>query len=236
MTASFTHISLSNTVNCSQCKKSLSACQCAPNTFTSNLTSFTTSNTSYNYNSIYTNTFTCSGCGNAFGNCSCSYTLQQPLIQPAIMPSTTWTTWNTISSHETISDYIVRSIQQEDEYPATGLLNVLHFDKAEGLYMKGGSLLLPMEYKECFYRLRKAGGYNLWQLRSPLSFRIDLAHTDAPTKQPHFFTLADIEDFTTKGEKTIEITTPFFQEIVDQLELIRLVEIQDTFTKLLRRL
>lgn len=242
MNANFTHISLSNTVNCTSCKKTLSSCNCQPSTFTSNLTSFTTANYGSG-NSSYTNypTMTCSGCGNALTNCSCfqttPYIINQPsVIQPTVTWPNVWTTHTTVDLSEKVTDYVVRAIQTDDEYPATGELRIIDYDKNLGLYMKGSSLLLPSDLKDCFYQLRRTSSLNLWQLRSPISFRIDLAHKDAPQRQPHFFTLVDIEDVFTKGEKTIELSAPFFQEITDQLELVRLIEIQDTFTKLLRRL
>lgn len=248
MNASFNHISLSNTVNCAQCQKTLSSCKCQPASFTSNLTSFTTSNyaANSNFNTGLTGTgytgwqMTCSGCGNVLTSCSCN--MNTPYIQnaPFVTPTITWpqNSWSTttIDLAERINDYIVRAIQTEDEFPATGELKVVEYDKERGLYLKGSSLLLPIDYKECFYQLRRTAQSNLWQLRSPLTFRIDLAHKDAPQRQPHFFTLVNIDDMTTKGEKTVELTTPSFQEILDQLELVRLIEIQDTFTKLLRRL
>lgn len=135
---------------------------------------------------------------------------------------------------DTIDEFEILGIQDKFKFPTTGVLSVLAFDEKEGLYLKGASIDLPIEFKEVFYQLRKTGGHNLWQLRSPINFRIDLAHKDKP-KQPHFFTLADLEA-TNETADTLTVSGPHFQEVTDQLELIRLVEIQDTFVKLLRRL
>ncbi len=242
MNASFNHVSLSNTVNCAQCQQSLSTCKCAPSTFTSNVTSFTTAN----LNSSYTpHHMTCSGCGNVFTACSCfqynKYTIQ-PSTNPIYVPITSPTPWQyTTTTHtifdttQKISDFLIRDIQTPTEYKTSGLLRVIEFNKENGLYIKAENLEMPLEYKDCFYSLRNSASHKLWQLRSPLSFRIDLAHLDDQEKKPHFFTLFDIEDCLIEKD-TIQLTTLFLQEITDQLELIRLVEIQDTFTKLLRRL
>lgn len=256
MTSNFTS-HLSNTLKCATCGFTLGACSC-PNFGIVSGGSVTSSGTGGLFSGTTTgaygpstqtvhwqypqNYMNCSTCARPINACICSYhnlLNPTPSWTPQITQPAPWitTTHTTIWTEPFLIEYDVMGIQNKLKYPATGPLRILSADPEAGFYLKGQSLTLPIDVKEVFYQLRKHDGLNLWQLRAPLNFRIDFAWGETD-KKPRFFTLADIEGCTQieSEQPVLDITTPFFQEITDQLELIRLVEIEDTFVKLLRRL
>lgn len=222
----------SNTLTCSICNNPLLGCSCQ-NTFTTSGTAIT-STTGYAQSGT-TFYFQCQACGSPLGACVCT---PKYIMAPTPNYISQYNTWPIVP--ETISGYDVVDTENKEIFKASGDdLTVLHRDEKEGLYVKTTSLHLPILFKDCFYQLKSTGGHNLWQLRAPLTFRFNLP--DKENKVPHFFALHSIIDasiFDTAKEKSnryLSLAYPHFQEITDQLELIRLIEIQRVFVKLLGR-
>lgn len=224
---------------CSQCSKSLSKCQCVQSNSSISVESSGkyVSSTSGTYGGCYScgnplgqcvcNNYlmnTCSVCGNFINQCICA-----PVIQPTVNP---YQGISTTGIYPT-TKYDCRIFDiEKNKLDSCGQFLLEEDNKTHGIYGKMFSVELPMEFENCFFHLRE-DYKNLWQIRTPLTFRIDLERNDK--REVKFFAL--IKFFELKNyENRLVLHEVEFQEVKNNLEVTRLIEIQRIFTKLLRRI
>lgn len=206
-------------IYCQQCGQSFNQCQCSAGLSNQNIYGM------------------CTRCHFAFPNCVCSSSY---LIMPNTIttPTITWTTGTTtLTNGELYLEFEVMDIETKDKFDFTGWFQVEHKDTKDGIYGRINELRLPVELKDCFVKLKDSGGYKLWQIRSPLAFEIHFKIKDnqGDREEVHFFTLTSFTD-AVEDEKFIILMEPRLQEVPSTMELVRILELQRVFTKLLRRI
>lgn len=150
----------------------------------------------------------------------------------------TWTTTGTfLNPHEFYDNFDIMDIETKDKFEVAGWFAVEHKDEKDGIYGRLTELKLPIDLKDCFVKLKDSGGYKLWQIRSPLAFEIHFKIKDnqGDREEVHFFTLTSFTD-AVEDDKLITLQEPRLQEVPSTMELVRILELQRVFTKLLRRI
>ncbi len=255
---------LSSTIVCNICNKNLMLCTCSKSVISASMSNITSSNSSASMPASYTvggavgylrticsvcgqNVYNCT-CQNIFGpvqpntytmNCNiCGNVLSQCVCPPANMINVPFITgpWSTgatyITSPESyLSDIEIQDPETKNVFKHIGWFTIKQQSDKEGLYGHVNNVYLPGDLKDCFACLRP----NVWQIRSPLVFQLNAKQSGKEDPEIHFMTLTSIEsaDFL---DTEISLNTPYFQEIMSTLELMRLLELQRVFTKLLRRI
>ena len=182
---------------------------------------------------VQPNTYTmnCNTCGNILSQCQClpANTIQVPFITG---PWTTGSsTYITSSPEEYLNEIEFQDPETKNIMKHGGWFTVKQKSEKEGLYGHVNNLLLPNDLKDCFACLRP----KVWQIRSPLVVQLNIKLAGKEEPEFHFMTLTSIDsaDFL---DKEVALQLPYFQEIMSTLELMRLLELQRVFTKLLRRI
>lgn len=229
---------------CSNCAKSMGQCNCNPlQGNPSSGSSYVGNSSIYGIcancgnllsscicNTAYRSSNFCKGCGNSPGFCCCTPGMN-PIIQPSVSIPYTSSTASTSSSDK--YDCRIFDIITKEKLDSCGQFILVEAeDKIFGMYGQLSSFELPIEFESCFYHLRN-DYKNLWQMRTPLTFRINIERDEK--KEVKFFALIKFYDIKNYEDRLV-VHDAEFQEIRDNLEVTRLVEIQRIFTKLLRRI
>jgi len=235
---------------CSQCKKSLSLCSCVSKSITAGVSSSSSNAGIYGMctscgnllvncicQNVYTSSNNCNYCGQPISACICAPIIKptnplNPLLNPTVHPGAQ-TSWTINTSYGGLYlDCRIFDIETKEKLDSCGRFLLQDDDKLQGMYGKISSFELPIEYDCCFHHLRN-DHKNLWQIRTPLTFRINLERDEK--KEVKFFALITFFDVKNYGDRLV-VHEAEFQEVKDNLEVTRLVEIQRVFKKLLRRI
>jgi hypothetical protein len=119
------------------------------------------------------------------------------------------------------------------KYIASGWLKVLEKHEQAGVYLNIGTIELPRKFNDYFYCFKKAAP--LWQVRSPLLLKIAYKGRDEQEEQTRFCTVTSIGTLS-EFDNSIHIGDVYLHEVADNLELMRLVEINRAYRKLLKKI
>lgn len=174
----------------------------------------------------------CANCGQAFGSCSCITVNPGTNIWPGGGTST-FTILPTMMTPEIVLAFQILDGVTKAKYLASGWLKVLEKHAQAGVYLNINSISLPAKFSEYFYCFKKASP--LWQVRSPLLLKVAYKGQDDKEEQTRFCTVTAIGTLS-EEDKQVHIGDVYLHEVADNLELMRLVEINRAYRKLLKKI
>lgn len=171
----------------------------------------------------------CSLCGQVFGSCTCI------TVNPGtnIWQGGGTTTFTVPTIPEIVLAFNVLDGVSKAKYLSSGWLKVLEKHAQAGVYLNINSISLPAKFNDYFYCFKKAAP--LWQVRSPLLLKVAYKGQDDQEEQTRFCTIMSIGTLS-ESDKLIHIGDVYLHEVADNLELMRLVEINRAYRKLLKKI
>lgn len=166
----------------------------------------------------------CAKCGGIQGMCACSN------VVPAVFHFTP-----VAPTLEIISDFQIFDIYTNKELETGHSLTIVHRDNENGFYGTMPYIKLPLDMAAYFIKYGSPVGEGpVWQMLSPLLFKMKIRDQKTLEESTHFATMLDFYDILDQKDELF-MQTPRFQEVVDNFVSLRLIARDSAYRKSLGR-
>lgn len=163
----------------------------------------------------------CLACGGIQGLCSCSNHAIPAVIRFNPTPPI----------QEILADFNIFDIYSDKELETGHSFTVVHKDAENGFYGTMPFIKLPLDMAAYFIKYGSPMGEGpVWQILSPLLFKMTIRDQKTLEESTHFVTMLDFYDILDQKDELF-MQTPRFQEVVDNFVSLRLIARDSAYRK-----